>query len=57
VISETSRVFSIALLQVGLGRLQRAQRLQPVHARHHDVEQHDVGRIALLHRRQHFVAA
>ena len=29
-------------LQVGLGRLQRLQRLDPVHAGHHHVEQHDV---------------
>ena len=44
-------------LQVGLGRLQRAQRFEPVHAGHHDVEQHDVGRIALLDRGEHLVAA
>ena len=37
-------------LQVGLRRLQRAQRFEAVHARHHHVEQHDVGRIALLDR-------
>ena len=44
-------------LQVGLRRLQRAQRLEPVHAGHHHVEQHDVRRIALLDRGEHLVAA
>ncbi len=43
-------------LQIGLGRFQRPQRLQAVHARHHHVEQDDVGRVALLDRRDHFVA-
>ena len=44
-------------LQLGLRRLQRAQRLEAVHARHHHVEQHDVGRIALLDGGEHLVAA
>ena len=44
-------------LQVRLGGLQRAQRLEAVHAGHHHVEQHDVGRIALLDRRHDLVAA
>ena len=44
-------------LQVGLGGLQRAQRFEAVHPRHHHVEQHDVGRIALLDRGEQFVAA
>ena len=44
-------------LQLRLGRLQRAQRLEAVHAGHHHVEQHDVGRIALLDGREHLVAA
>ena len=44
-------------LQVGLGRLQRLQRLDPVHAGHHHVEQHDVRGVALLDRREHLVAA
>ena len=44
-------------LQIRLRGLQRPQRLEPVHARHHHVEQHDVGRIALLDGGEHLVAA
>src|SRR5206468_10704073 len=35
--------------------LQAAQRVDPVHAGHHHVEQDDVGRVALLHGRNHLV--
>ena len=41
----------------GLRGLERPQRLEAVHARHHHVEQHDVGRVALLTAATHFVAA
>ena len=44
-------------LQLGPRRLQRLQRLQAVHAGHGDVEQHDVGRLALADRRDDLVAA
>ena len=44
-------------LQLGTRGLQRFQRLQAVHARHRDVEQHDVGRLALANRRDDFIAA
>ena len=42
---------------LGLGCLEQLERLEAVHAGHHHVEQHDVGRIALLDRRQQLVAA
>ena len=44
-------------LRLGPRGLQRAQRREPVQARHHDVEQHDVGRLALLDRGEQLVAA
>ena len=44
-------------LQLGARGLQRLQRLQAVHAGHRDVEQHDVGRLALTDRRDDLVAA
>ena len=44
-------------LQLGARRLERLQRLQAVHAGHRDVEQHDVGRLALADRGDDLVAA
>ena len=44
-------------LRLGPRGLQGAQRRHAVEPRHHDVEQDDVGRLGLLHRRQQFVAA
>ena len=41
----------------GLRVLQGPQRFEPVHPGHHDVEQHDVRRVAGLDGRQHFVPA
>jgi hypothetical protein len=44
-------------LQLGSRRFQRLQRLQTVHARHRDVEQHDVRRLALADRGDDFIPA
>jgi len=43
-------------LGLGPGDFQRAQRRQAVESRHHHVEQHDIGRIALADGGEHLVA-
>ena len=44
-------------LRLGPRGFQRAERGQPIEARHHDVEQDDVGRLGLFHRGEQFVPA